>query len=64
MTKEEINQMFEQLKNKEIKEVFVKKEQFDEVREVLVAREDFKHFRGIARHNGHTVYTYLDEPRS
>ncbi|TFE03679.1 abortive phage infection protein [Jeotgalibacillus sp. R-1-5s-1] len=64
MTKEEINQMFEQLKNKEINEVFVKKEQFDEVREVLVARNDFKHFRGIAGHNGHTVYTYLDEPRS
>ncbi|MFB1081303.1 hypothetical protein [Jeotgalibacillus sp. JSM ZJ347] len=64
MTAEEANIQLEQLKNGELKEVIVEKEDFDLFRGVLTGREDFKHFRGIAGHYGRTVYQYLEEPRS
>jgi hypothetical protein len=59
-----INQMLDQLKNKQIKEFFVAKEDFLSVRKVLVNRSDFKHFRGTALRGGNVVYEYLDQPRS
>ncbi|MBM7647318.1 hypothetical protein JOC78_000239 [Bacillus ectoiniformans] len=64
MSSENIVQQMEQLKNGEIKECFVSKENFLEFRKVLVKREDFKHFRGIAQRGGNVIYTYLEEPRS
>lgn len=64
MNKEEVNNLLEQLKTGELKEVSVDKEDFDFFRGVLTDRNDFKHFRGIAGHFGKTVYQYLDEPRS
>ncbi|WP_435390884.1 hypothetical protein [Jeotgalibacillus haloalkalitolerans] len=62
--KEEAGELLEKLKNGEVKEVTVAKEDFDLFRSVLTERDDFKHFRGIAGHFGKTVYQYLEEPRS
>lgn len=59
-----INNMFEKLKEGEISEYFVKKEDFLPIREVLVKRPDFKHFRGIARRNGDVIYQYREIARS
>ncbi|AJD90798.1 hypothetical protein JMA_14810 [Jeotgalibacillus malaysiensis] len=64
MNKEEAYELLEQLKNGQVDEVIVSKDDFDLFRSVLTEREDFKHFRGIAGHYGKTVYQYLDEPRS
>ena len=64
MTKEEITAVLNQLKNGEIEEIYVSKEEFLTYREVIVAREDFKHFRGIAQRGGNVVYRYMKEPRS
>lgn len=64
MEENKINQLLEELKNKEKKELKVSKEEFLVVREVLVKRNDFKHFRGVAKHGGEVIYQYLDEARS
>ena len=64
MNQEEIERLFEQLKNKEIARLDVSKEDFLSFRAVLVKRVDFKHFRGIAHLGGSVTYEYLDEPRS
>ncbi|HZH62080.1 MAG TPA: hypothetical protein VEY70_21440 [Metabacillus sp.] len=64
MDKQTINDILNKLKDGELHEYHVTKEQFLSFREVLVAREDFKHFRGIAQQGGHVVYHYLKEPRS
>ncbi|MBS2968586.1 hypothetical protein J9317_07425 [Metabacillus sp. KIGAM252] len=64
MDHQTINEMLNQLKNGERMEFPVSKEDFLPVREVLVKRDDFKHFRGIARHGGNTVYRYIETARS
>lgn len=64
MTKLEAAGLLESLKNKELEELFVSKEDFQVVREILVNREDFKHFRGIAQRGGAVIYQYLEDPRS
>ena len=64
MNQEEIERLFEQLKNKEIAYLDVSKEDFLSFRSVLVRRSDFKHFRGTAHLGGSVTYEYLDEPRS
>ncbi|AZB42562.1 hypothetical protein CEF21_09830 [Bacillus sp. FJAT-42376] len=64
MDHQTVNEMLDQLKNGERKEFTVSNDLFLTVREVLVKREDFKHFRGIARHEGHTVYRYMETARS
>ncbi|MFB6465703.1 hypothetical protein ACE38V_02670 [Cytobacillus sp. Hz8] len=64
MNQELVNEVLEKLKNGELSEHYVKKEDFLSFREVLVKRPDFKHFRGIAGHGGNIVYQYLQEPRS
>lgn len=64
MTEELINDILNQLKNREISEYHVKKEDFLLFRSVLVKREDFKHFRGVAHHGGSVQYEYLDTARS
>ena len=56
--------MFEQLKNGEIKSLEIKKEEFLQFREVLVKDEMFKHFRGEAKQGGNVVFTFLENPRS
>ncbi|WP_053362000.1 hypothetical protein [Bacillus sp. FJAT-27251] len=64
MTREEISMIFDSLKNREIEEFLVAKQEFLRFREVLVQREDFKHFRGIAQRGGDVLYTYTETPRS
>jgi hypothetical protein len=57
-------EILDKLKNGELSEYRVDKEEFMEFRKVLVAREDFKHFRGIAKHDGVVVYQYKETARS
>jgi hypothetical protein len=59
-----VNEVLDQLKNGELAEFYVKKEDFLEFRSVLVKRPDFKHFRGIGQRGGDVLYQYLSEPRS
>ncbi|HWJ79446.1 MAG TPA: hypothetical protein VNR61_15365 [Niallia sp.] len=64
MDKEFVEQVLEQLKNKEIESFRVSKEDFLTFRAELVKRKDFKHFKGIAEIGGNVTYKYTDEPRS
>ena len=64
MEQNEMLNLIEQLKNGEIAQIFIKKEDFLTFREIIVNREDFKHFRGIAQHGGDVIYTYIEEARS
>ncbi|MCM3123519.1 hypothetical protein QNH36_08050 [Mesobacillus sp. AQ2] len=64
MDKEQAERMLENLKNREVEEIFVAKQDFMVFREVIVKREDFKYFRGIAQRGGDVIYQYMDEPRS
>lgn len=59
-----VNELLDKLKNGELAEYYVKKEDFLEFRSVLVSRPDFKHFRGIGQRGGDVLYQYLSEPRS
>lgn len=56
--------MLDELKSGERSEITVPKDIFLSVRDVLVNRPDFKHFRGIAKHNGLTIYRYSESARS
>jgi len=56
--------LLDDLRDGNIVELFVKREDFLVFRSVLVKRDDFKHFRGIAQRGGHVIYRYLKEPRS
>ncbi len=64
MERNEIEVVIERLRNREIEEFLVLKENFLAFREVLVKEEDFKFFRGVAMHQGATMYSYMDEARS
>lgn len=64
LDKEQAVQMLESLKNKEVEEIFVAKQDFMAFREFLVKRDDFKHFRGIAQRGGDVIFRYMDEARS
>ncbi|ESU32806.1 hypothetical protein G3A_09430 [Bacillus sp. 17376] len=64
MDEEQAVRMLESLKNKEVEEIFVSKQDFMEFREFLVKRDDFKHFRGIAQRGGDVIFRYMDEARS
>ena len=64
MEEEQIIQVLDQLKNGEIREYYVNKEDFLDFRRILVKREDFKHYQGIARRGGDVLYHYLGQARS
>ncbi|MEH6938532.1 hypothetical protein V7056_11825 [Bacillus sp. JJ664] len=64
MEQNEMLNLIEQLKNGEITQIMIKKEDFLTFRQIIVNREDFKHFRGIAQHGGDVIYTYIEEARS
>lgn len=64
MKEEFINEILDQLMNREISEFYVKNEDFMDFRQVLVKRKDFKHFRGIGQRGGDVSFQYLKEPRS
>lgn len=63
MNEEKAKELLDKLKNGEITECYVKKEDFLTFRKVLVARDDFKHFRGIAQRGGDVIYHYLEDPK-
>ncbi|WP_100332002.1 hypothetical protein [Bacillus xiapuensis] len=63
MTREEAERLLEDLKNGNIQECLVSKDQFMVFRDVLVKREDFKHFKGVARRGGTVCYSYMQEAR-
>lgn len=64
LNQEQINEILEMLKNHQLSEYYVKKNDFLEFRKEIVKRDDFKHFRGIAQRGGDVLYQYLDIPRS
>ena len=64
MEEEQIIQVLDQLKNGEIREHYVNKDDFLDFRRILVKREDFKYYQGIARRGGDVLYRYLDQARS
>jgi hypothetical protein len=59
MTEETAKELLEQLKRGQIREIYVKKEDFPVFRQVLVQREDFGNFRGIAQKGGGVIFHYL-----
>ena len=61
---EQYKKILDQLRNKEVTSVEIKKEEYLQFRETLVKDEQFKHFRGEAKQGGNIVYTYLDVPRT
>ncbi|WP_449539595.1 hypothetical protein [Ferdinandcohnia sp. Marseille-Q9671] len=64
MNEQFVNEVLNKLRDGELSEYLVKKEQFLEFRNTLVKREDFKHFRGIAQHGGNVLYRYTETARS
>lgn len=64
LDKDQAITMLESLKNREVEEIFVAKQDFMAFREFLVKRDDFKHFRGIAQRGGDVIFTYVEEARS
>ncbi|KKB39170.1 hypothetical protein [Bacillus thermotolerans] len=64
MNVNEVEQLLEKLKNREIKECHVSKEHFMLFQQVITKRKDFKHFKGIAQRGGSVLYQYMEEPRS
>ncbi|ODG89726.1 MULTISPECIES: hypothetical protein [Bacillaceae] len=64
MEQNEFINLIDQLVKGEISEISVTKDDFLAFRQIIVNRDDFKHFRGIAQHGGHVIYTYLEEARS
>jgi hypothetical protein len=64
MLESEVLQLIDALRNKEVEEIRVEKDDFLSFRAILVKQPDFKHFRGIAEHGGNIRYQYLETPRS
>ncbi|MGN7296473.1 hypothetical protein [Fredinandcohnia aciditolerans] len=64
MNEEFVNEILNKLRDGELNEYLVKKDQFLEFRNTLVKREDFKHYRGIALHGGDVLYRYTEDARS
>ena len=64
MNEEFVNEILNKLRDGELNEYLVKKDQFLEFRNTLVKREDFKHYRGIAHHGGDVMYRYTEAARS
>ncbi|MGM0873349.1 MAG: hypothetical protein ACQEWV_00870 [Bacillota bacterium] len=64
MDEQTIHEILDKLRDGELHEYHVSKDQFLTIRKTLVERDDFKHFRGIAQQGGSVIYQYLQEPRS
>jgi hypothetical protein len=64
MDEKMLNEILDKLRDGELNEYHVFKDQFLSFRKTLVGRKDFKHFRGIAQQGGSVIYRYLKEPRS
>ncbi|EKN71202.1 hypothetical protein BAZO_00245 [Schinkia azotoformans LMG 9581] len=61
LNKEEIEEIIEKLRNGEIKQYEVTKEEFMEFREVLIKQKDKEQIRGEAKKGGGVVYTHVNE---
>ena len=57
-------EMLDQLRNGEVKSIFINKAEFLQFRELLVKDAQFKHFRGDANQGGDVVFMFLETPRS
>lgn len=64
LTNQEIQDILNKLRDGELEEYCVSKEDFMAFRKVLIEREDFKHFHGTAKRGGSIVYRYTKDPRS
>ncbi|MDX8366077.1 hypothetical protein [Cytobacillus sp. IB215665] len=64
MDEQYITEILDKLRDGELNEFRVSKEQFYTYRNVIVSRSDFKHFHGIAQRGGDVIYRYLTEERS
>lgn len=58
MTEEQAKLTLDQLRTGVESEVIINKEDFLTFRNVLMKAEDVMNFRGKARHNGITIYTF------
>ena len=59
--KAEYEAIIERLRNGEIEQFLVKKENFLDFREVLMAQNDKEQICGEAKKGGDVVYTYINE---
>ncbi len=64
MNMADYKEMLDQLRNGEVKSIFINKAEFLQFRELLVKDAQFKHFRGDANQGGDVVFTFLETPRS
>jgi hypothetical protein len=64
MNEQLAEEILNKLRDGELSEYRVSKNDFMIFRKVLVQRKDFKHFRGIAQRGGEVVYQYMQNPRS
>ncbi|WP_335870181.1 hypothetical protein [Bacillus sp. 2205SS5-2] len=64
MQPEECLSLLNSLRQREVSEILIQKENFLTFRQTLVEQEDFKYFRGNALQGGNVIYTYLNEERS
>lgn len=61
LNKEDVEEIFEKLRNGEIEQYEVTKEEFLEFREVLMKQKDKEQIRGEAKKGGGVVYTHVKE---
>ena len=61
MSKEEIEAIIEKIRNGEIKQNEVTKDEFPEFREVLINQKDKEKIRGEAKKGGGVIYTHVNE---
>lgn len=61
---ENFENLIEQLRNRQVESITIKKEQFEQFRQIIITLPDFKHFRGEAKQGGNVIFTYLENPRS
>lgn len=59
MNEQEALEIIDQLRNGQLPNYYVKKEDFMTFRKVLIEQEDFKNFRGIAQRGGDVIYEYI-----
>ena len=60
--KQPIIELLNKLRNGELQEYHVSKEQFLAFRSIFVNQVDFKRFRGIAQRGGDVVFRYTEDP--
>ncbi|TYR79829.1 hypothetical protein FZC66_11825 [Priestia megaterium] len=64
MDEQTATKMLDGLRDGQVEEIVINKEDFLTFRPFLVNRDDFKYFHGTAGRGGHFTYRYLEKPRS